>query len=314
MDQTPASDTFEAAQRLRETYVRTPRDTAFQNLIDGLLRRDERGSPLPEARHFTDTGETRGVMVVAGSGGGKTTMIKHVLANHPALVSEDPSFMPLVAVRVPSPASTKGLGRAVLDATGYSASDQRLVERQIWSRVRHRFQQLKTVVLWIDEAQELFRTKGQQETRNMLNTIKSQMQGEGSVIVIMSGIDELRQIASTDRQITRRFRTMTLRDVTEAADGDMLWSVLKGFCGKSDLLAPDRADLIGRLIHACRGQFGLCIEMIVDAVELALNAGADVLDNQHFAETFAMYTDCDFGKNVFLARRWSQIDLDRLAA
>ena len=314
MDQVLSTDRFAVAERLRSLHVGTPRDSDFRALIEGLLCHDADGNPVPEARHFTETGETRGVMVVAGSGGGKTTMIEQALTNHPALSSDDPERVPVVSVRVPSPASTKGLGLAVLEATGYAGNGERLVERQVWNRVRHRLKQLHTLVLWIDEAQELFRTKGQQETRNMPNTIKSQMQGDGSVVVVLSGIDELRQIASTDPQITRRFRTMTLREVSEAGDGDMLWSILKGYCAKAGPASPERGNLVGRLIYACRGQFGLCIEMIVDAIELAIGERAEALDHQHFAEVFAVHTDCDYDKNVFLSTRWSQINLDRLAA
>jgi len=41
---------------------------------------------------------------------------------------------------------------------------------------------------------------------------------------------------------------------------------------------------------------------------------SEALDHQHFAEVFAVHTDCDYDKNVFLSTRWSQINLDRLAA
>jgi len=74
-------------------------------------------------------------------------------------------------------------------------SDQLLAEsgypsvnryREVWSRwgiLRHRFMMLKTAVLWIDEAHDLFCAD-----RNLiLRAIKSLMQGESAVIVILSG-------------------------------------------------------------------------------------------------------------------------------
>lgn len=47
-------------------------------------------------------------------------------------------------------------------------------------------------------------------------------------------------------------------------------------------------------------------------MELAACQGATKLTLQHFAEAWAMQEGAAPGKNVFLARRWSAIDLSNL--
>lgn len=297
-------------ETIRKIHVTTPRDEALRDRLDGLLKRAADGTLLPAPKHFTTTCETRGVMLVSKSGAGKTTMLRKALARHPALQPENDQTMPWIEVRCSSPATTKGVGIDILRKTGYPEVARGTVERDIWRLVRHRLGQLKTVVLWIDEAQDLFRTKTSIEIRSTLNMIKGLMQGEGSVIVILSGVEELLKLASTDHQITRRMRTHLLRDVTEACEGGRLWTVLETYAQKVGLEPPARDDLIGRLIHANHGRFGLCIEMIIAAIEFALEQGCDALHMEHFAEVFADCTDCDDRANVFRTKRWSQVDIN----
>lgn len=112
------------------------------------------------------------------------------------------------------------------------------------------------------------------------------MQGDASVIVVLSGVEELEQITHTDRQITRRLRKMPLADLAEASDGDQVWAILERFCERAGLDTPTRDDLVGRLLHACCGRFGLIIETLIDAIEIALDACAPSLTCHHFAQVF----------------------------
>lgn len=278
------------------------------------MQRDAEGELLPAPKHFTTTCETRGLLVVAKSGSGKSTMIQRALERHPALQPTDGRTMPWIEVSCSSPATTKSVGIDILHQTGYFNIATRATEHEIWRLVRHRLGLLQTVVLWIDEAQDLFRTKTRIEIRSTLNMIKGLMQGEGSVIVILSGVEELLELASTDHQFSRRLRKQVLRDVTEKTDGAPLWTLLETYADKAGLAAPARGDLIGRLIHANRGRFGLCIEMIIAAIEVALDNGCEALSREHFAIVFEEATDCVDAENVFLSPFWSQLDLDARVA
>ncbi|WGW05098.1 TniB family NTP-binding protein [Tropicibacter oceani] len=312
-DQT--SPCHDLGQELRDAYIASGRDEQFGLVFDGLLRTDGDGQVLPMPRHFTDTQETRGVMVVAKSGAGKTRMISRALARHPALQPDETRLRPWIMARVPSPATTKGLGIAILEATDYPCSGTKRVEREIWSMVRHRLAELGTIALWIDEAQDLFGKKDASETRNILNLLKAQMQGEGSVIVILSGVEELQQIAATDRQITRRFKKMHLQDISAGTDNAMLRGIVESYCRKAGLGAPTFADeLLGRMVHAAQSRLGQFIENLLNAIEIALDEGATALDRGHFIEAHAAETGCTPTDNVYMSSNWSRVDLDRVPA
>ncbi|WP_421917711.1 TniB family NTP-binding protein [Mameliella sp.] len=311
METLPGQD---LGQELRDAYIATARDRKFEAVFDRLLRNDGHGNPLPMPRHFTDTFETRGLMVLAKSGAGKTRMIKRALSRHPALQPDATRQRPWIAARVPSPATTKGLGVAILKATGYLDVNKRRVEREIWDLVRHRLAELGTIVLWMDEAQDLFGKSSPTETQNILNLLKAQMQGEGSVIVILSGVDALQQIAATDRQITRRFNKMRLQDIDAGADAAMLHGIVESYCRKAGLDVPSFEDeLLGRMIHVAQSRLGQFIEYLLDTIDIALDDGAPALERGHFVEAYATKSSCAPADNVYLSRHWSRVDVERIA-
>lgn len=93
--------------RLRAIHVGNPREDVFADHLNRLLRRSPEGDLLPEAAHFTNTGETRGIMVIGGPGGGKSTMLQRGLSRHPALADFSEDSRPYIAASVPSPATLK---------------------------------------------------------------------------------------------------------------------------------------------------------------------------------------------------------------
>lgn len=293
-------------ERLRAKYVTTSRDDMFRGHFDRLLRRDENGAPRPVA--FGATGETRGIALVDGAGGGKTTLVHRALSRHPALQSEDSGRRLWIGVRVPSPATLKSLGLEILRQSGYPEISERRERWSIWNLVRQRLQLLGTAVLWIDEAHDLFLGNAR-ESGDILKTLKALMQGEGAVVVILTGVETLWRMTSCDDQVKRRYSKVELPALTAAQDGRSLEGLIAKYASAAGLAAPRDADLPARVIHAGRGRFGRCIETTINAIEIALLERAPALEAGHFAEAFAMAEGCAPAENVFLTPRWSQIDL-----
>lgn len=293
---------------LRGKHTTMKRDHDFRSRFDQLLECDETGNPLPKPVEFTSTGETRGLAVISGAGGGKTSLVQRALGNHPAL-PPTPTAMPVVSVSVPNPATAKSVGREILSATGYSEIAKNIPAWDIWKMVRARFRMLGTVVLWIDEAHDLFPRSSKSEAPQILKTLKSLMQGEGAVIVVLSGVESLWSGISFDHQVERRYAKVELPPVAGADDAGILWRILGKFCDRAGLEIPEQGDVADRLIHASRNRFGLCIEFMISAIERALTRGDARLDVQHFADAFFRQEGCPVGSNVFLTPHWSKIDL-----
>jgi hypothetical protein len=298
-------------ERLRNRYVKTPRDAEFRDHLDRLLRSDPDGQLRAVPVTFNAAGDTHGIAISDGPGGGKTTLVKRGLATHPALQPTDARPMPVLYVRVPSPATLKSLGIAILRATGYGSVSERRERWSIWSLVFQRLRMLGIVVLWIDEAHDLFESASRREMADMLKTLKSLMQGEGAVIVILSGVETLWQAVMSDAQVQRRFSRIVLPTVTAAAQGREIRGLVRSYCAEAGLSPPQAEDdLVARLIHAARGRFGRCIEALIAAIEQALLEEATRLEIDHFARAYAMKEGCAPERNVFLAVHWARIDPD----
>ena len=295
--------------KLTSLHVSSDRDKILRTSLDLLLCHDEAGNPLPKPRLFSRGLEIHGLGVSDASGGGKTHLIHTCLTKHPALSAGADGPARFLHVTVPSPASLKSLGCEILRVSGYPEISERRERWSIWNIVRNRLTALGIVVLWVDEAHDLISTKN--EVKDLLKTLKRLMQGDQGIIVLLSGTDLLLDLLYFDDEVDRRFKKIQLPPIIDATEGDALRTVIARFCEISDLERPTEADLVPRLIHGCRGRFGMCIEKSIEAIELALTEGAVGLSTRHYAEAWGGSNAHSDEQNVFVNPKWASIDLNR---
>ncbi|WP_158644596.1 TniB family NTP-binding protein [Paracoccus jeotgali] len=288
--------------KLRKLRIDTPRDGAFLAHLNRLLSRDEAGNMIPDPQRFSAGRETRGVLVIDGPGGGKTTLIARALERHPVLSGVDRRHY--LEASVPSPATFKSMGATLLQRSGFPIVAGKREAWSMWEILRARLKDQNITVLWIDEAHDLFCAD-----RNLiLRALKALMQGDEAVIPILSGTEMLREIVRSDPQVQRRFSTLILPPVNEAVEGASFADVVRQYCQIAGLEPPLESDLIARLFHAARYRFGRCVETIIGAIEFALAGNAARLDISHFAEFWGMQEGYSFESNIFLAPHWADLD------
>ncbi|WP_420353759.1 TniB family NTP-binding protein [Paenirhodobacter sp.] len=129
-------------------------------------------------------------------------------------------------------------------------------------------------MLWIDEARDLFDRRSPRELDDMLKMLKSLMQGDAAVIVVLSGTDLLSGIVRSDPQIDRRFRKIYPRTLAVGADTADVADLVRLYCDEAGLRCAFKSNPASRLIHASRGRFGRIIETAIDATGRALQEGA----------------------------------------
>lgn len=295
---------------LRDLHIASERDTAFQSHIERLLKRDEAGAIIPDPVRFTRTGETRGILVLDEPGGGKTTLVERGLRKVPALEKGPYGEPRYIASVVPNPATFKSMALSLLEVTGYPVVSPQREAWSMWQIVRKRMTELGITVLWIDEAHDLFCA----DRNVILRGLKTLMQGDDALIVILSGTMKLGEIIRTDPQVQRRFSTLVLPPVSEEEDRDMFASVISTYCEKVGLTPPEAPDLVGRLFRASRFRFGRAVEAVIGAIERALLEGADKLELEHFAEYWAIDEGCSVEMNVFHVDDWWDVPVDKPAA
>lgn len=301
----PANKTL-ALEKLSKLHIGSSRDAEVASHITRLLNKDADGNVTHVARTFTRTGETRGFMMVADPGSGKSHLIDRSLAKQAALSVGEFGRPRYLKCPVPSPATFKSMTLALLKEAGYPDGNPRKEAWSLWQEFRHRLSLLGITVVWIDEAQDLFCAD-----RNLiLRALKSLMQGENAVVVILSGTAQLAQVIGTDPQVKRRFTAMVLPDLVEQVDGANFAEIIVQYCLRLGLRAPVEADLVGRLFHAARYRFGRAVEMLLAALEIALERNADDLTMDHFAAAYAMSEACTAAENVFYAERFWLLEPD----
>ncbi|KZZ26045.1 hypothetical protein A3753_15015 [Sulfitobacter sp. HI0082] len=309
MDQNTLETNLAAVDRAAKKYLPTVRDEQLVSRLNRLLARDSFGKPIAAPRKDRGTGDARGLLVIEPAGGGKSTLVEHVLNHHPLLQSNGAGHKPWIKVDAPSPATTKSLGIEIVKATGYEHVSRNDSEQEIWSLAEHRLSLLGTVFVWIDEGHDLLGAASAFEIRNMQKRLKNLMQGKGAVSVILSGIEDLRQFTSSDDQIDRRYLKLALHEISPVEDQRLLKGIVHTLCAEVGITPPKEPDLIERLVHASRRRFGRFIENTLSALEIAAETGAIRLEIIHFAENWAEREGAEIGKNVFLAREWPKIDL-----
>ena len=166
------------------------------------------------------------------------------------------------------------------------------------------------LVLWIDEAQDVFLSRSAREIDDMLKTLKSLMQGNQAVVLILSGTDRLLEVARYDQQVDRRFRKIMPRPLVVGHHEQHLSGLIDTYCEMAGIRPEIEQDTLRRLIHGSRGLFGRAIETILAAVEQALYQESGCLKRSHFAEAWSIQEGCSWDQNVFEINDWATLEID----
>lgn len=295
---------------LRNHHVVTERDRDFEALLADLLEVDEQGQLTHVPIRETGGTETRGIALIEGSGGGKTTAILRALRGCPPLQNNPETGLPrYLHVKVESPATLRSLGAEILRKLGVDTVSERAKVYEIWAMVRHRLAVMGISVLWLDEAHDMFKSATSAETDNMFKMLKSLMQGEHPVILVLSGTERLSLITSIDAQVNRRFSKLRPAELKFGVDNSRLKSLVEFYARKAELKADIDEDTVVRLIHAGRHRFGRCVRILIGAIRCALQDGSDKLRQEHFEVAWGREEGCDIAQNVFAASDWQSIEL-----
>jgi hypothetical protein len=305
----PVVPDLDIMQRLRLRYVSTGDDAALkEHFARVLVARDDGSLTLDPLRYGSESeGDTRGIIVTAPSGAGKTRLVgaalDQILAEAGPCPEQADDMHPILRVTVPSPATLKSLGLELLEATGYRATGVRQERWHIWSTVRHRLGVVGVKVVWLDEAQHLMDRAT--EVTQALDTLKTLMAGPNAVVVVLSGVPDLERIVALDQQIGRRFSRMRLTEGRSPAFARRVERIIGRYAKDAGLTAPSEPGLTERLLHGVDGRFGLCMETVVDAIAKARSRSAIALERQHFAEAWGLGRGCAPADNVFLVDDWA---------
>jgi hypothetical protein len=257
--------------------------------------------------------EARAIALIGAPGSGKTTAVDWLLDQYPDLAKAQTGveLAEVICLQIPSPATLKHVGAAMLHALGYPLQRDRPAAF-IWDQVRGLLEKRGTLFVHLDEAQDLHTNKTQNARSDVVNTLKSLMNNKAwPVGLILSGTEELTDLVNSDHQLARRVDVIKLDAVSWEADASNVRYILTRYFSKAGLEPDDHVvsdEFLRRIVHAGANEFGLIVQTIISGIEEALIAGDVSVKRSHFAKAFHRKSGCIPAFNPFLADDFWSID------
>ncbi|GJE38024.1 ATP-binding protein [Methylobacterium persicinum] len=299
-------------EKVRGEYLPSGWDEDLRRAFDGLLRTvatrhdDQIDDEASERRR-----ETRALVVVGEAGTGKTESLSRLFRTHPVLQGYGVlgSGCPLVTVSVPSPCTLKTLGIRLLRALGYPlARDMR--EHLVWNLVFEHLELSGTLVLHLDEMHNLTDGANVAEIDTIQKTLKALMVSpEWPVGLVVSGLPSIVPDLRAVEEIRRRGRFVRVPLLDIPGDLSSVAQVITHLAGIAGVtVEKDFAENTApRLAHAGIHRFGIAVELVHEAIEIAIADGVP-LDLDTFATAYFDRTGVGDLLNPFVAVSWAEID------
>ncbi|MFY9622569.1 MAG: TniB family NTP-binding protein [Pyrinomonadaceae bacterium] len=275
---------------IEKVFVRYPRLKKLNAKID-FCRDFSKISAEPECMLITGT-----------KGAGKTTLIDWYASGFPVRESMEKRIIPVLVVTVPSPATVKGLGSAMLDAIGDPAADKGAVS-SITLRMRKYIKDCEVELIILDEFQHF----DDRQSKNVLKTISDWLKNvinethRPIVLVGMPGCESVLENKGND-QLKRRFSSreeivpfawdtkahvFEFRQLLKEIDAAL------PLLEDSHLADQETAFLI---YSATDGVINYVMKLLRWAAKLAIESGTEQIDNSILADAYEKRLAQDFPK------------------
>ena len=306
-------------ERLFALYVVTERD---ERLAAEILLMIENIARKRDPRLLYGTGNRRegtAVAIIADSGAGKTSAMRHYLKDHPMFpgYGDPDGGCQLITVGAKAPCTLRTLGTATLHAAGYRTR-RKLQESEAWPQAHFQIMDQCILMIHFEEMQRVIQQKSKDERKKIVETLAGLMTDPvWPLHLIVSGLPALKALfeehfPNLDAQDTlrRRTRFVEFAPIDFKADRTDIERALKQYEKIAGIsLAEARDPQTGaRLCHAAARQLGLVFELTVLAIDVCLRAGRKAVSRNDYGDAYAARTLEPYDLNPFAVEHWASID------
>lgn len=280
----------EKLQWLEARYWRFGQDEALFDNLQSLFNVDDEGQMTAKPRVDPLTDETKGLMVLGGSGSGKTALLKRMLRASPLLTEfKNDHTGNTLFVTVPPEASIKKLAEIVLSKTGYDKSCDKLRAADAWEIARHRFTLVGIKMVIVDECHHIVQPGPGKDVRTAIQSLKHLMQSDKGVALVISGVPALRDavLSEPSGETFRRFSVYELAKIRPETNSARLFKSNFSKCGEKLGLSTQLEDAFAdRILFAEHGMVGRTIALGKEILRDAVIRKDDTLSLEHAERVF----------------------------
>lgn len=312
VQQTASKSTWpilKAVEDLYKPYIGLTRDHKLREAFEVILRNPTIGGRIP------DSPDKRRIVGVCGqSGAGKTQAVLEAIRQVPQMQpyeDEDGVIVDPVLWFVPqSPSSPQNFAYQGLAALKFPV-DSNMRESKIFGLFQTQLKVNRRRYIFVDECQDAIEAANRIELIKMANVFKKLVQiPDWPIFLILIGTPPLAEFLCRNQLLTRRLVVLFEPENRESV-GDLANSIVKKVVvdhAKLRLGTDFPCDFGDRLGHANAREIGSIIQMARGAAELGLRRGDREIGIEHFVETYASFSGCEAGANVFNCAEWNDCD------
>lgn len=287
--------------RLQAAYVAMTRDERIFRDIQELVSVSARHhQAVAEGKVVGRLAEGRTVMVTGQSGAGKTRSLERNFEKFPEFANyrTDAGSCPLISVQVPSPFTLRQFAQDLAAAAGFR-TDLVLRENVAWSNARSLIRE-RISFIHIDEAHNLLESNNPVEITKARSTLRNLLTcHDWPVCLILSGLPHM-EVLAQDFQTFRRRSVIRFHSINIERDRALIRAAYNNFCdlaGVNQAGVLDSPETVERLVYASAHQFGVCFELMHDAITNALDLRRTSVSLDDFATAY-FRRDGDASSNI----------------
>lgn len=294
----------DTVNELRIKSIRRSEEKLVESHLHTILGNRRRNLVNPESQ------EKMGIAIYGESGSGKSFMQRRLIKEFPELLAEAPGHRPFVSVRLKGPVRLQSAGHQVAKVLGGFTSLRFNEKHDYWEDVTGFIQELGTVMLHLDEVQDVFITANRITSESIVSMFKGLMTYEPHpTCLILTGTKAMKPYFETgDAQSPRRLYHVTLPNVSFPADVAHIAKNVELYCSKLGLTNGLSGNDYERLMRAAGYQFGRTFSRALDGIEEAILAGSTSLELVHLAHAYQRDRLVPPHKNFFVADDYLRLD------
>lgn len=264
--------------KVKNLFIQHPRVTyCLMKLREGYNYRNTTGNP----KNFVLTGAT---------GVGKTTIRRQLEAELIPEYKEDRVEFPLITITVPSKPTIKNMAEEILLAMG-DANFAKGGSVEKTNRIFHMVEELNIKMFVFDEMQHFVDGGNKNAPRDVADWLKVLID-KSKASTVLIGTNPVLEILHSNDQIRRRFSTVleikqfSVDDLVSAREFAAIIKQIDESLGLPNAIDYRDIKLIESLHFATNGIMDYIVKLLVQAYELAREAGKTQISRALLEETF----------------------------